>query len=493
MKRIYIILGVLVSLFSAASCNKWLDLQPQDGITRAEFWKTKEDARAFLYGIYSRMSAGPLEQTIFLWGELRADMIVPTALANEDSFLVQNMNIFSTNSLAAWGTVYQVINDCNLLIDNIDEAKAGDPTFTDELYNAYVGEALTIRGLMYFYLVRTFRDVPLKLTGVARDSDIVPASQVSDSQLLDQIIQDLVKAQGMVPDYHSRPASNQSEDPVNKGRVTKPAVHTLLADVYLWLEEYEKAELEIDKVLSARRYRLLTNTPLSIFQGGSVETIWEINHESVENRMFYVVADRNRTFVANNMYLGSIVFPSNLDVDTDLRDTRGVNFLYTSGGIIEKYGVETPSYYSFLIYRVSDAMLIKAEALAGQEGRGAEALELIEELRTARAALQSTAQEVDENDGGAIMRYIIDERAREFAFEGKRWFDVLRFARKNNYSNMDILVEVVSTMADAEVLQSALNKIQDPNSHYLPIFEDELYKANAHAPNSLKQNPFYLK
>lgn len=480
-------------MLSMASCSKWLDLQPYDGITRSEFWKTKEDARAFLLGIYTRMSSGPLEEKIFLWGELRADMIVPRVGQSPDYLLAQNMNIFSTNTLAQWGIVYQVINDCNLLLENIVEAKEEDPTFTDELYNSYIGEALTIRSLMYFYLVRTFRDVPLKLHGTASDTDIVTVPQAGEAQIFDQIIADLIRAQQLVPEYHTVPALNQSESRDNKGRVTKPAVHTLLADVYLWNEEYQKAETEIDKVLSTQRYRLVAGTPLSIFQGGSTETIWELNHDANANIMFDLVSAPDYPFLANNMYISSMIFPPNLEVDVELFDSRGSGILYLNTGRILKYGSEAPSYYAFQFYRVSDAMLIKAEALAGQEGRGAEALSLVEELRTARGALASTAQEVDESNAPAIMRYIIDERAREFAFEGKRWFDVLRFAQKDNYSNMDILIEVVSAMAEVDVLQSALNKLQDQNSHYLPIHEEELYKANSHTPGSLVQNPFYLK
>ncbi|MBK7100128.1 MAG: RagB/SusD family nutrient uptake outer membrane protein [Sphingobacteriales bacterium] len=173
MKNLFRILFIILVSLASSSCSKWLDLQPQDGITKAEFWKTKEDVKAALYGIYSSLNDGGVEERIFLWGELRGDMVVPTTNASDDDRLVKNMNILSTNDLSNWAPMYKAINNCNLLLDFAGEAKASDPTFTDELfYNAYIGEALTVRSLLYFYLVRTFRDIPLKLKGSYKDTDI---------------------------------------------------------------------------------------------------------------------------------------------------------------------------------------------------------------------------------------------------------------------------------------------------------------------------------
>src|SRR5690606_12881384 len=123
------------------------------------------------------------------------------------------------------------INHCNLLIDFAKDAKAADPTFSDADYNTYVGEAMTIRSLLYFYLVRTFRNIPLKLKGSFRDTDVLtPTPQVSEEQTIQQLVTDLIAAQKLVPDYHEKPldpvvvGANVVESPINKGRVTKPAV-----------------------------------------------------------------------------------------------------------------------------------------------------------------------------------------------------------------------------------------------------------------------------
>lgn len=490
MQKICLIICIIAMAAGMASCKKWLDLQPQDGITKAEFWKTKEDVRAALMGIYSSLNEGGVEERIFLWGELRGDMIIPTSTASDDDRFVKNMNILSTNDIADWRAVYGAINNCNLLIDFAKDARELDPTFTDELYHSYLGEALTVRSLLYFYLVRTFRDIPLKLKGSYKDTDVQPTPQSTDQQVIQQLITDLKEAQGLVPDYHEQPVpgNNITESPVNKGRITKPAVTALLADVYLWNEEYDKAAAEADKILATNRYRLQGRAGLSIFNASTSETIFEISHkDSRESPMYALVINSKKPFAVDNVFVNADVFTPNLQGDLDARDSRSEQFLFASDGSIMKYGIENPSYYNFQVYRISDVMLIKAEA-AAQSGRGAEALAILNELRTARGALEATNREIDEADTDDIVRFVIEERARELAFEGKRWFDLLRLAKKDNYSNLDVLVDLVSRTADVSVKQSAINKIKDVNSHYLPILETELFK-----DPTLKQNPFYTK
>jgi len=493
-KKIYQALLAFACLASLPSCSKWLDLQPQDGITKGEFWQTKEDVRAALYGIYSSLNAGLIEQRLFVWGELRADMIEVTPLGSDDFRFVKNVNILSTNRVAAWGEVYSTINDCNLLIDFAKDAKATDPTFTDAEYNTYLGEALTVRSLLYFYLVRTFRDIPLKLKGSFRDSDVLtPTPQVTEAETIRQLIADLKEAQNLVPDYHIQPEASESigvyvpESPVNKGRITKPAVTALLADVYLWNSDYEEAEIEADKILSTDRYQLTEGAILPIFQGGTAETIFEISHRESTPNVLSLLLTLSPPFAANTMLIKEDVFVPNTDVDPNLRDPRGESFIYSSGGLIMKYGSEENLYSSFQIYRISDVMLIKAEAI-NELGRGEEALTIVDELRQQRRALAATAPELGNDDNGGIGRFILAERAREFAFEGKRWFDLLRFARRDDYANIDILLAMVGKTADVTVQQSAINKMRQKDSHYLPISEDELSKDPL-----LQQNPFYLK
>ena len=140
----------------------------------------------------------------------------------------------------------------------------------------------------------------------------------------------------------------------------------------------------------------------------------------------------------------------------------------------------------WFVYRFADVLLMKAEALTEIEGRGQEAIDIIEDLRLKRNALELTAQEVEPDSKIGIINYILAERAREFAYEGKRWFDLLRNAKRNNYARLDILIDAAIANALPEQQQSVIAKLKDPNSHYLPINTFELFTNKA-----LVQNPFY--
>jgi hypothetical protein len=137
------------------------------------------------------------------------------------------------------------------------------------------------------------------------------------------------------------------------------------------------------------------------------------------------------------------------------------------------------------MYRYADVLLMKAEA-QNQLGNGQEALDIINLIRARARALVATAQNPAVNDKAGVAEYILKERSREFAFEGKRWFDLLRNAKRNNYQRLDLLLDVVAITVPPNRQQSAIAKFRDKNCHYLPIYSYELTTNKA-----LVQNPFY--
>ncbi len=86
-----------------------------------------------------------------------------------------------------------------------------------------------------------------------------------------------------------------------------------------------------------------------------------------------------------------------------------------------------------------------------------------------------------------VEEFILQEEAREFAFEGKRWYDVLRNAKRNNYANLKYLVNMCVYSTSADKVYSLQSKYSNNfNSHYLPIYYDDLQSNSL-----LKQNSFY--
>jgi hypothetical protein len=485
MKKL-IYTSFLFVLIMSSSCNKWLDLQPRDGITQQEFWNTKEDVLAAVAGCYTSLLAPPpgisdrsLLEYLFVYGELRADMVTAGPTITVDETDIMNVNILPTNSFAKWNAFYRTINYCNTVLDNAPGVKATDPTFTDATLNAYTAEALTLRSMMYFYLLRIWGDVPLKLTATAKDTDIKEIGKTKQADILKQIVADLKKAeQGAVTTYN-----NTKSD---KRRVTKFTVNALLADVYLWMEDYPNCIAECRKVINSQRFALVnansawfTNV---FYNGSSTETIFEFD-QPIDNPFYNLLVRSSRRYLASPLLTTEVFVADELDPER-VYDIRSANF-YSSLLTIEKYGTESPSYVKWQAYRISDVMLMLAEALALSGGE-TESLTLVENLRAKRLAVAATSQTPADKE--ALCDYILAERAREFAFEGKRWFDLLRHAKRNNYSRIDILTDMVAKTVPPTLQQSAITKFRDVNSHYLPIHETELF-----ADTKLVQNPFYNK
>lgn len=494
--KIKTILAIFILFVSASSCDSYLDLRPQDGIVREDFWKTKEDIRAAVIGIYSSLLNSPpgvsdltMTQYLFMYGELRGDMIAPGGNVTEDERDIMNSNIIASNELTSWAAFYRTINYCNTVIDLAPAVKDLDPTLTQTQLNNFLSEALAIRAYLYFTLARTFRDVPLKLNATMSDADKFQIPVSTQAEVFAQVIKDLALAEQYgVEDY--------GDNASNRGRITTYAINAMQADVYLWTEKYQDAINAANKVIASPRFRLIpasSNWFTTVYaNGNSAESILEFQYTKTNLGPFYSIFLQRPQFLAGESVLED-VFGIDLD-DATNRDVRGERASVVPGAnLIYKYvGFDFNEFKAFqdadthwFVYRFADVLLMKAEALNELE-QGQEALDIIANLRLNRNAIDLTAEDLSGGSKIQITDYLLDERAREFAYEGKRWFDLLRNAKRNNYERLDILLEAGIAGALPEQQQSVLAKLRDPNSHYLPINTFELFTNKA-----LVQNPFY--
>src|SRR5215203_4637198 len=261
MKKLAVKILFAAFLLSGAGCKKWLDLQPQDGITGAEFWKTKEQVNSAVIGCYASLLASPtgsrpLAESFFFWGELRADMIYATATALPEEIDIVNVNILPTNSIANWRSVYQTINYCNTVIDHAPDVLKNDATFTQDALKKYVAEAKALRGLMYFYLVRTFGEVPLKLKSTSSDKEIEQLPKSTQQQVLTQILKDLGEAEtDAIFSYGTKAA--------DKGRITKFTIYAIQADVHLWMDNYADCITACNKIINSNQFGLIDGSSQS--------------------------------------------------------------------------------------------------------------------------------------------------------------------------------------------------------------------------------------
>lgn len=105
-------------------------------------------------------------------------------------------------------------------------------------------------------------------------------------------------------------------------------------------------------------------------------------------------------------------------------------------------------------------------------------------IRTRAQAID--IESMDSTSQVSMTTFILQERQREFAFEGKRWYDVLRNAKRNNYQGLSLILDMAAISIPTDRQQAAFNKLRDKNSHYFPIHFEELQTNKL-----LEQNPFY--
>ena len=592
MKKIFKISIVsIVSIVSIAftSCEDFLTIKPTDRIVEEDFWEDKADLQNVVAAAYQKLTG--MMTNYIQWGECRSDnLIITNGKTWENMKDIMNANLLPTQSEFQWTTLYNEINYCNKILAHGPEVIERDLSFSENDWEPIRAEAITLRALMHFYLVRVWGEVPYVTTDYNNDSQDFLIAQSSQEQVLTNIIDDLesVKDKAM-EDY--------GEEVWNKGRVTKKTVRALLADVYLWranknysadsvavygeewktdLENCVKCCEEVitmlknDRVKSLNktgkvlggvtaddltmsdmliqneksnnnRYQTTTGAYMNIFgQGNSMESIFEVqvdgtnNTNGVNSSYFWSISNKTAgTLSASDALVNSLLADPN-DVDATVvftrADHRRWENLYYDGADqkeypVIKYDMTSVNQYNgsgdvlknndptsatdfkcqqtlrtsstnsanWIFYRISDMMLMKAEALnllyrdaSYDEEKQKEAFNLVREIfyRSNPYLYTTNKKNSDPDslkfdkftavDGKDLGKLILAERQREFMFEGKRWFDLVRYAQRTG-STADMLKLLVRKYGDNQNAIKA--KLSTITSLFSPIYKDEM-KAN---------------
>ncbi len=529
---------VLCTLGTLTSCSDFLDTIPLNEIVLENFWENEEEVNTVVNSCYSRMAQGDFLTRLILWGELRSDNVVAGNITGEIHYVnndqlvdMLNGNILPNHYIADWSSFYSVINRCNTVLHYAPDVLGKDPDFNQSEWNYLKAEVLTLRALCYFYLVRSFRDVPFVTEPTMDDSKDFQVPAANPDSVLNQLVLDLQEAE--VCALKEFPEGTSSIYSYSKARVTKQTVWALLADIYLWMERYDECIVYCEKVIEAKReqaerihmnyygdYPLIANQKtgssnnaheayMQIFgTGNSFESIFEMpfgyNYEDKRDalRSYYgsidvaIGAMSASTFIAEGAKDGNDIFKS-----TDIRAVENFDIKGTGTFPIHKYvcnyiddngnlGYPGYSYPNWIFYRLTDVMLMEAEALVERnDSAGKKAVDLEKAFGLVSAVYHRANLQGDDlvkkdyiTTQDAMRELVLLERHRELMFEGKRWFDLVRKARREG-SNAAMLDLATRKFTNPGLVK---NKWAKPDMLYLPIHEDEL-KVNT----KLVQNPEY--
>jgi hypothetical protein len=519
MKKIlyiaFIAAGMLVS-----SCSDWLEVLPKNEQVTPTYWKSKEDVEAVLAsGYYYMRSCTP---SLIRWGELRGASIY-TPQTTDKSTMLQSFRMESGNDRCSWTTFYQVINMANSVLDYAPSVRSIDGTYTEPAMNSHCTEAYFMRALMYFYLVRNFKEVPMPLKAYVDDKASFSLAKASEDSIVSQIKRDIRTA------LNTGAAKEVFDETwATKGRATKWALYALMSDVCLWsgkveqgINDYDSCVVYANKLIEATaNFRpVFMSTPSTWFDifypGNSNESIFELqwdytNYQQTSNSpsQYFTVNVSGPT--STNEYLFTSKMLERLKSETEasaggpsgearslwrtyaceIDDYRtgnyGLVWKYRGWGLANRESVRPNPDANLIIYRMSDVLLMKAEALImkGQSFYEA-ALGLINQIHV-RAQLPEIVLNVSEEDEQSMMELLLNERDMEFAGECKRWYDLLRFARCKNGIYKNAVIQMVAdnnTETPSNWIRSVLSSDW---AWFLPIYEKEL-----NTNKLLVQNPYY--
>ncbi len=509
---------LVLSMVGISSCNDWLDIKPESELILDEYWQTESQAEAVVISAYRKLTEVENMRRMMVWGELRSDNLSSQSLTLPDENLtaglskILDVDINPNNIYCQWGSMYTVINYCNTFIYYAPKVLETDKNFTQYKLNALEAEARSIRALCYFYLVRTFKEVPLIMQPSIDDSQNYKIAKSPERNILDAIIDDLKFAQ-------KNARTDFGKTQFNKGRITLNAVNALLADVYLWDQQYNNCVETCNRVLSDKELELVDAEMMyyEVFgKGNSKESIFELQFDElgVKNEVckaWYGTSSRRNgdlclsTFLASGTQspFGYAVSQSIKESSDDFRakdyflaaSETGISSIFKYAGIqraeITSSGITSSIYFyrsntpNWIVYRLSDVMLMKAEALAELNRDDQDRNNVMSLVNT--TYLRSNPNSADSlklanyDTPNLLQSLVLRERQRELLFEGKRWFDLMRLARRTN-STAALLYFVSSKFTSAT--QGSKMTIMD--ALYMPISQNEL-----EANSALVQNPYY--
>ena len=415
----------IVAFFGAfiMSCSNFTDIQPTHSLTPNNAFKTMSDIELHLNGIYSGFQS--TGYYALAYGTL-ADMMSDNLAENVESLgnyrstadwlYVSNDGTIS----GVWATPYSMINDCNILLSNVDkfkEKKTGQA-------NRLKAQALAVRALTHFDLLRYFgqsydRNSTALGVPIKTESNLDKPKRNTVKEVYDQVYADLAQAKSLMASMDQ--TINTS---TNRARIDIIGVDAIMARVAYYAKDYATAVTSATTVI---------NSGMGLAIRADFPSIW--SDDAIANEVIWSI-----TFLAGDGYVGGDVFfavnnrvsfkPSqNLlliyNTTTDIRYSSyfsNTTTLRPGELIVSKYlgrNGATDGLVNWKPFRVGEMYLIRSEALA----RTAQNTLAMADLNTLRS--KRISNYVNENLAGpALLTAILVERRKELFLEGHRWFDL---------------------------------------------------------------------
>ena len=503
--------------------------------------------------------------------ELVVSSDLPSSAAFRTPLLqIYSQNIETENAFTSWYPFYSAINYCNLVLEKAENVIAIDPDYTRGDFEANKAQVLALRAFCYFYLTRVFHDIPVTPGAYLNSSDDLNAPQSDPASVLDMCINDLKEASknaisgSTYGDWRDKGYLNQ--DGIN---AILADIYLWRASVNRDASDYQTCVDYCDKIIAAKKsayeqfggnnrrrwgadeekkdyylseYDDMYEDLFGQARQNADESIFELQFRTSNtantglDQMYYRYNNATGNgygYLKASSIFGKVDQTGN-GVWNNTADQRLYEYFYdANNSSYEQFGIRKfvalssagttnaaesdpksgGRTYSmtrnWIFYRLTDVMLMKAEALvqlynlggkAEDDTRNQEAFAICqfvnnraysEANQTSYAIKYSTYRD-------RMEELVLAERARELCFEGKRWYDLMRYNYRHTETKADLSKKLTEGYVSnsSEFFELALRKyaaptairakMRDERYLYMPINQDEV-----EINTSLVQNPVY--
>jgi starch-binding outer membrane protein, SusD/RagB family len=429
-------------LFTVSACSKsFLDQKATDGTNTSGAITNEASMYTALVGLYSSLRATDFYgRTFAIKGDLMSDDCFLSS-SNSGRYLgFNNYDMDKTNSYpsAIWQNAYAAIKNCNFILN---AGVANNSNVISQMY----AEVYAIRGMVYFDLLRNFSKpyaagaTNLGVPIVLKFDSLALPKRDTISKVYAQVLSDLTTAFSLAK-YDNGSTMSFSSTGVsrvmNSSYITKYAIEGLLARVYQHMGNWTAARDAALDVVTKGDYKLVESSGLVGYWAGTtprtdkVETLFEVTSDANNNVSDGTLANIYVAKAFGGSY-GDILPTKALYTSYATTDARKQLYMDTtrSGQVgrayyVTKYPINTATYDDVKIVRYAELLLILSEAYYN----------LTDEVNALKY-LNMVAQKRDPvftgytATGTALQDAILNERMKELAFEGYRFWDLYRLQK----------------------------------------------------------------
>src|SRR6478735_1706871 len=486
MNKLKIFLPVLLALM-LFSCKKTLDVQPTNQVDASTSIKTPADAQIMINGISRAMTSSDYYgRNFMLYGDAKGgDMTIPSQGRGQDALYTFNHSASTGSYSGYWSQIYFTLLQVNNLLQGIDQLEAAGTTG----FASYKGQALTLRAIMYFDLVRLYgKSYDLDKTAYGVPNITTPLKSSAQplrntvGENYTQILSDLKAAAPLL----GKTKAN--------GFINYYGNLAMQARVYLYMKDYANALKAAEEIITSNVYTLYTNANWvdswktqfgteSIFELGIYPLEGDLGANSL-GAYHRKKGDGGSTilgwFIASDYFLTRLKqdatdvrwgVMNDDEISTTLAPRKGALYKYSGSTALFGDGKTTNTAVNIKVIRLSEIYLIAAEAALSTDAvKAATYLNAIR--KRSPLLLPATAATV-------TVDMILDERSKELYGEGQRFFDMIRLNKSITYNDEVIGISVATR---PKTIDRAFFKT------LLPISQAEI---NANPGMLTQQNPGY--